>query len=58
MKYKVLNEFIDRHTQKYHPSETEYETDSEDWANYLIELGFLEGEVKKSRGRGKKDENQ
>lgn len=58
MKYTVLNEFIDRHTRKYHAPGSEYETNNTEWAKYLIEGGFLKGEVKKTKSRVKKNEDK
>ncbi|WP_199427017.1 hypothetical protein [Thermaerobacillus caldiproteolyticus] len=46
-KYKVLANFIDRFTKKYHAAGTIYETDNEERVEELISKGFLGEELQK-----------
>lgn len=49
--YKVTVEFIDRHTRVYYPVGGVYETDNEERAKELQELGFLEKTTDQIEGK-------
>jgi hypothetical protein len=55
-KYTVTADFIDKYTKDYYAAGSVYETDSQERADELKELGFLGDEIKPRTSRAKKED--